>query len=83
MLFMPSFPVNAIDTTGAGDTYIGYFCALLDQGSEIESALQFASAAAALSVTRAGAATSIPERKEVEALIEKSDILCQRANQMV
>ncbi len=83
MLFMPSFPVNTIDTTGAGDTYIGYFCALLDQGSEIESALQFASAAAALSVTRAGAATSIPERKEVEALIEKSDILCQRANQMV
>ena len=61
-----SFPVDAIDTTGAGDTFLGAFLAKLDQGKNLTSCLHWASAAAALQVTRLGAATVIPEAEEIE-----------------
>jgi len=57
--------VEAVDTTGAGDTFIGYFLAELSRGSSIENSLQIAVRASALCVTRAGAADSIPSLEEL------------------
>jgi ribokinase len=54
-----------VDTTAAGDTFIGYFAASLIQGLSPEACLTFACKAAALSVTRKGAADSIPNQREV------------------
>jgi ribokinase len=58
--------VKAVDTTAAGDTFIGGFAAQLAQGASVDAAIRFAQRAAALSVTRAGAQPSIPTRVEVE-----------------
>lgn len=59
--------VDPIDTTGAGDTFIGYFAAACDLGEPVEGALDVAVHAAALKVTRRGTAEAIPDRSEVEA----------------
>jgi len=64
----PAWPVTAVDTTGAGDTFTGYLLASLAQGYAVPDALQRAARAAALCVTRAGAAASIPHAAEVDAL---------------
>jgi len=58
--------VTALDTTGAGDTFTGYFIAELLRGSEIRSCLEMGVKASALCVTREGAGDSIPKREEVE-----------------
>jgi len=59
------YPVEAVDTTAAGDTFTGYFIAAYLEGMEISEGLDFASKAAAIAVTRPGAAPSIPLRDEV------------------
>ncbi|RME72546.1 MAG: ribokinase, partial [Verrucomicrobia bacterium] len=59
--------VQAVDTTAAGDTFIGYLLASLSGGDPLPAALARAVRAAALSVTRPGAAASIPTRAEVDA----------------
>lgn len=64
-----AFPVKAVDTTGAGDTFAGYFAAALDRGEGIAQALRLASAAAALQVTRYGAGDAIPLLEEVVAFL--------------
>ncbi len=66
---MPAFQVQAVDETAAGDAFIGYLMAALLAGDEMAPALRKASAAGALAVTRAGAASSIPTPDEVEALL--------------
>ena len=65
--FVPACPVQAVDTTGAGDTFTGYLLAELTAGRPVQAAMELAAAAAALAVTRPGAAASIPTRAEVEA----------------
>jgi ribokinase len=65
-----AFAVNAVDTTGAGDCFFGYFLAGVASETPIETALHEASAAAALQVTKPGAAEAIPQRHEVLAFIE-------------
>jgi ribokinase len=65
----PPFPVRAVDSTAAGDTFNAALAVSLAEGAEMEDALRFANAAAAISVTRAGAQTSAPARAEVEALL--------------
>lgn len=65
----PVFPVRAVDTTGAGDTFCGYFLAALCRGAGAATALREASAAAAIAVTRAGAVSSIPAYEEVAAFL--------------
>ena len=57
--------VDAFDTTGAGDTYLGYVLAGLDQGMDVKSAMEMASTAAAIQVTRLGASAAIPKKTEV------------------
>ncbi|WP_034294062.1 ribokinase [Herbaspirillum sp. RV1423] len=59
-------PVKAVDTTAAGDTFIGGFVAALAEGRSEAEAIAFGQRAAALSVTRVGAQTSIPYRKELD-----------------
>ena len=61
----PAQPVAAVDTTAAGDTFIGYFLAELLAGESTAYALTIATRAAALCVTRPGAAVSIPLRSEL------------------
>ncbi|WP_250472314.1 ribokinase [Caballeronia sp. GAFFF1] len=64
---LPSPKVEAIDTTAAGDTFIGGFAAELARGSAIADAIAFGQRAAALAVTREGAQPSIPRRSEIAA----------------
>ena len=62
----PAFPVEAVDTTAAGDTFTGYFIAAMSRSASIQEALRLASKAASISVTRKGAEASIPWLQEVE-----------------
>lgn len=62
-----AYPVKAVDTTAAGDTFTGYFIAETASGQPAQKAMDTASRASAIAVTRAGAAPSIPFRREVEA----------------
>lgn len=67
---LPAYKVTPVDTTGAGDTFIGTFIGALDQGADLTAAARTASAAAAISVTRPGAADAIPTSAEVTAFLE-------------
>jgi ribokinase len=70
-LHVPAFPMEVVDSTAAGDTFNGALAVALAEGRDLESALRFANAAAALSVTRAGAQASIPTREEADALASR------------
>ncbi len=61
-----AIPVTAVDTTGAGDTYCGAFAAATVEGRTSRAAIEFATAAAALSVQKLGAVPSIPARAEID-----------------
>ena len=61
--------VKAIDTTGAGDCFVGCLAARLSTGDDLESALRYSNGAASICVMRKGAASSMPSRIEVEALV--------------
>ena len=65
-----AFPVRAVDTTAAGDTFTGYFIREYFETRDPAGALALASRASAIAVTRPGAASSIPLRAEVEAAVE-------------
>lgn len=62
----PAVKVDPVDTTGAGDTFTGYLLAALDRGQGFAQAINLASQAAALMVTRHGTADVIPDLKEVQ-----------------
>ncbi len=67
-IFQNAFPVKAVDTTAAGDTFAGYFLQSIAAGKPTKEALETAAKAAAICVTRRGASPSIPGREEVERL---------------
>lgn len=67
----PAFPVDAVDTLGAGDVFHGAFALRLAEGGGVREALQFAAAAAALKCTRHGGGLAAPQRIEVEDLLRK------------
>lgn len=69
----PCRKAAAVDTTAAGDTFCGGLSAALSKGCSIEDACLFAAAAAALSVTRRGAAASVPTKEEVDKYIRKTE----------
>jgi len=66
---VPAFKVRAVDTTAAGDTFIGAMAAASCGGLPIQEALRFAVAASAIAVTRQGAQASIPAKQEIERLL--------------
>lgn len=68
---LSAFPVTAVDSTAAGDAFNGAFAAALMLGADAPKAARFASAAAAISVTRAGAQPSMATRDEVNALLAR------------
>jgi sulfofructose kinase len=64
----PAIPSTAIDTTGAGDAFHGAFTLCIAEGKSLESAIEFATAAASIKVGRLGS-RSMPSRAEVESLL--------------
>jgi sugar/nucleoside kinase (ribokinase family) len=68
----PAFPVEAVDTLGAGDVFHGAFTLRLAEGAGVREALQFAAAAAALKCTRHGGGLAAPQRIEVEGFLRNS-----------
>lgn len=68
---IPSFKVNVVDTTAAGDAFIGGFAVALLGGQSLEDAVQYASACGALAVTKFGAQPSLPTKQEVEEFLKK------------
>jgi ribokinase len=66
---VPAFQVKAIDTVAAGDIFCGALAVACAEGQKLAEAVRFASAAAAISVTRAGAQDSAPARDEIEAFL--------------
>ncbi|MGW1680159.1 ribokinase [Saccharopolyspora sp. NPDC002376] len=62
---VPSFRVDAVDTTAAGDTYVGVLSAALGEGADMPEAMRLASAGSAVSVQRNGASSSMPTRGEI------------------
>ncbi|WP_018614954.1 ribokinase [Segetibacter koreensis] len=71
---VPSTKVKAVDTTAAGDVFNGALAVAISEGKNMKQAVQFANAAAAISVTRLGAQASAPKRQEVEASIVSNKI---------
>jgi ribokinase len=71
---VPGFEVAAVDSTGAGDIFNGALAVALAEGREILAAALFANAAAAISVTRPGAQSSVPTREEVETFLRKAGV---------
>lgn len=65
-----SFNVVTVDSTGAGDTFTGFYIGARAQGKNIAESLKYANAAAALSVTKKGAMDSIPNLEELEKFIQ-------------
>ncbi len=61
----PCTPVRAVDTTGAGDTFLGALCAMLAEGRALEEAIAIAQRAAAWAVTRPGAQQAMPCRENI------------------
>lgn len=70
-LFMPALKVDAVDTTGAGDVFTGGLVSQLCAGRSLGHALRFATAAAAIAVTRPGAQSSFPRCDEVEKVLAR------------
>ncbi len=64
-----AFPITPVDTTGAGDTFVGSFVAALSGGATTQNALTQASAASALACLAAGAQSSIPTQAQVQAFL--------------
>lgn len=69
----PAFPVEAVDTTAAGDAFVGALAARLAMGeTDMAAAVRFACAAGSLATTREGAQPSLPELREVEKLLDSA-----------
>ncbi len=64
--------VEAVDTTGAGDTFNGALAVALSEGRPLREAVRFATAASSIAVTRMGAQSSVPMREEVDALLSEA-----------
>jgi ribokinase len=71
ILHTPAVKVNPVDSTGAGDAFVGSLAVFLGEGLELEVAVQRANAVAALSVTQRGTQSSFPRRTEVEEFLKQ------------
>lgn len=68
------YPVTAVDSTAAGDSFIGGLCAKLCEGASMDEAVAYASAVSAIAVSRHGAGVSIPTAAETEAFLQDHSI---------
>jgi ribokinase len=69
---VPGFSVSAVDTTAAGDVFNGQLAVALAEGASLENAVRMAHAAAALSVQKLGAQSSIPRREETDYFLKEN-----------
>lgn len=69
-----AYSVKAVDTTGAGDAFIGCFAHFLNQGKDTLYAIKMATAFAALSVTRHGTQSSYPSKEELQLFLDQNNI---------
>jgi ribokinase len=72
LLVVPAQPAKAVDTTAAGDTFVGALAVALGEGRAMRQALAWATAASALSVEREGASSSMPARSAIDARAARS-----------
>jgi ribokinase len=72
-LHVPAYSVKPVDTTAAGDAFVGAFGAALATGRSTAEAVRWGTAAGAIAVTRTGAQPSLPTRAEVEELLSVSE----------
>ncbi len=70
---VPTYPVEPIDTTAAGDAFVGALAVALGRGQGLESAVRFANAVGALSTTQMGAQPSLPTAAEVDVFLKKQE----------
>ena len=70
-LWMNAFRVNVVDTTAAGDAFLGALATSLSENKPIQEALKFANGAGALATTKLGAQPSLPTRKELEVFLNR------------
>jgi ribokinase len=75
-LHLDAFPVEPIDTTGAGDAFCGALASRLAEGDTLLAAVHFAAAAGALATTKPGAVPSQPHRRDIEALAATRPAAC-------
>jgi len=68
--WVPPFPVTPVDTTAAGDAFVGGFAVALAEGKSLLEAVRWGNAAGALATTRLGAQPSLPTRRALETLLE-------------
>jgi ribokinase len=71
VISVPTYDVDVVDTTGAGDAFNAALAVAVAEGLELKDAIEFANAAAALCVTKPGAAKSMPTRSEVHNLLNR------------
>jgi ribokinase len=68
---VPAFAVNPVDTTAAGDAFVGCFAVALAEGQPLVEAVRWGNAAGALATQRKGAQPSLPRREEVQQLLSQ------------
>jgi ribokinase len=73
MAHIPSFAVPVVDTTAAGDAFVGGLAVAVLSGLSLDQAVRYANACGAMAVTRAGAQPSLPRRAEVEELLARGE----------
>lgn len=69
-----ALPVQPVDTTGAGDAFVGIFAAMLDNGLDTRQAARYAAAGAGLACLKIGAQEALPSLKEIETRVEEIKI---------
>lgn len=69
-----SLPIEPVDTTGAGDAFVGIFAAMIDSGSDTVQAARYASAGAGLACLKMGAQEALPSLKEIEMRVKEIQI---------
>lgn len=74
IVYQPSFKVETVDTTAAGDTFIGYFIAEIANGKTYTDAIKIACAASALAVSKKGSSASIPSREAVKKAVKELEV---------
>ena len=74
---LPGFPVEVVDTTGAGDAFSGTLSVAIAGGLPLEEAVRHANAAGALTVTRFGTMRVMPTRQEIDAFLAQHEKSCQ------
>ncbi len=77
IIFQNAFEVKSVDSTAAGDSFIGGLCVSLAKGEPIEQAVPYATAISAITVSKPGASVSIPKSNEVDEFLDANVINCE------